>query len=361
MAGLNSYLYLLYRPLNYSSIPKVEYNLNFLNTSDQVLVTGQQRLDVFLRGKNQIYCLENIQNPQICKDANEYNTFLTTTLTEAKLSPDESLFTLILNPDRNVTSLVFDPINILQQSVKSLIDSSRLLIKLNSSSVTIDKQSCLSKIPNNITYSLDSSSIKDAIGCTLSYESNIIPNTTDQIWFWDSNEPQEGGIGCVVIQKSGKWKSFACGEPTYFACQSTTDPLKWQLSEKLASFQNIVWDKSIDCPEGFQFGVPRLPVINTQLTKVLNDANTDNVLINLSDVWVSLCYQEDADECPYTKSDKQARLVTVSIAGGLVMLIITFLCVYLNYRRYTKYMLSERRRQDVSEKLRLIQLNTIPK
>eukprot|EP00835_Amoeboradix_gromovi_P000433 NODE_15_length_42055_cov_0.634117.p11 type:complete len:355 gc:universal NODE_15_length_42055_cov_0.634117:28330-29394(+) len=354
---MNSYLYLHYRPLNYSSIPKVEYNLNFLNESGQILSIGQQRLDVYYKDRKHTYC---IQNSEICRDANDYDNFITSTLSNFYLTKEESLFTLILNPDKNVT-MPLNPVHILQTPTQSLLDTSKYLIKVNASNVAFDKAACSTVIPTNITYSSEAESIKEAIDCTLSYQSNIVPNNTDQIWMWDKDQPEIGDIGCVVALKNGKWKSFACGEPTRFACQSLDDPLKWIVSEKFASFQNIIWDKTINCPDGYKFGVPRLPIIQRRLTSVMVDNKLDLILINLSDVWVPGCYRENADECLYMKVDRQTRLVTVSIVGGLIMLILTFLCVYLNYKRYSKYMKNERRRRDVAEKLRLIQLNNVPK
>ena len=354
---MNQFLYLLYRPLNYSSIPRVEYNLNFLNTSDQVLSISQQRFDVLNVNNKNVYCIQG--SPHLCKEASDYDNFLFSTLDTVHRTPSESLFTLILSVQPNVT-MTLDSIITIQEPIETLIDSGKYLIKLNQSDVGFVKQTCATRIPSNITYSIDAESAADAMQCSLSYQSNTIPNTTDQIWFWDSGEP-ESGPACVVAQGNGKFKSFACGEPSYFACQSISDPLKWQISQKLASFQNIVWDNAITCPDNYQFGVPRLPIIYQQLQKQIKSRNLDSVLINLSDAFVSLCFMENAAECPYTLSNKQAQLVTVSIAGGLVILVLTFLCVYLNYKRYSKYMKSERRRGDIMERLRLIQLNTIPK
>ena len=354
-----NYLYLLYRPLNYSSIPKIEYNLNFLNTTEDILRINQQRLMIKTIEKKSFYCIELTS---ICKSVEEYDNLIISVLTSTYLTEKESLFTLILTPDSNST-VALNTIDIVQQPVEKLLDTSQFLIKLNNSDVSIRKEQCLDAIPTNITYSLKSS-LKEAIDCTLSYESTSIPNSsnnTDILWYWDQNEPQEGGIGCVVLLKNGKWKSFACGEPTYFACQSITNPLEWQLSEKLASFQNIIWDKTIACPVNYKFGVPRLPIINQKLTSLLVAKGKEQILINLSDVWISLCYMEDANACLYAQSDKRTRLVTVSIIGGLVVILLTFLCVYLNYKRYSKYMRKEQRRQDVQEKIRLLQLNTVPK
>lgn len=96
------------------------------------------------------------------------------------------------------------------------------------------------------------------------------------------NEPKSGEyLRCAAMKiKNGRWQAMDCSDNYRVACRLANDPSLWVLTKDGYNYERSL----TACPENYVFDVPRLPIQNTILKRLIQSENVqeDHVWINLN-------------------------------------------------------------------------------
>lgn len=159
----------------------------------------------------------------------------------------------------------------------------------------------------------------------------------------DHDEDAGASFRCVVITNDG-WKVDDCYEKYSIACQNKTEPNDWYIPP---GDKQTYFDVSRgDCPDGYNFSLPRLSTEMLSLMSAVKKQNVDYpIWIDLNDITISNCFVSGGPyaQCPYQKTVTTTRFVRM-IAPASVVCIIVLIAVFLEKLLRTNHIQSNRKR-----------------
>ncbi|KAI9168202.1 Maintenance of telomere capping protein 6 [Blastocladiella emersonii ATCC 22665] len=189
------------------------------------------------------------------------------------------------------------------------------------------------------------------------------------------------------------WVPARCLDLHYVACQNTSDPHDWRLSTAkfawfdaaAATVRGAAWanegqaggDQLADdlaargsnrvlasppCPAGTAFAVPRTPSQNWYLTRVLVANGVDHAWTFFSAVRTTGCWTVGGDRCAYASDDggRIQEIITVSLIGGLLVLLTVGVFLWIKCRRYNRVSKTEARHNEVKKRIKRIEYSSVP-
>lgn len=144
---------------------------------------------------------------------------------------------------------------------------------------------------------------------------------------WAIFSDTQKAMSCVTIQSDG-WAVDNCYNQYRVACQNSTDPFSWTLSEKIKTY--FATASSDDCPEGFEFNAPRLSLEQYSLQSLLRSTNVQYpVWIDVNDIYFPQCFVSGGPyaECPHQKVLTTTSLIKRIAPSLVVSLVVVILIV----------------------------------
>lgn len=150
-----------------------------------------------------------------------------------------------------------------------------------------------SKIIFSSTGSITEDNIPDIMACGIDiidadrWDDDMF---TSAIWSWASDQPDNwsnsSGVteNCAVQRVSdSSWNDVICTWQYYVACQSTSDPLEWQLTGSKYAFDNALDACTSEYGTSYEFEVPGTALEAQSLIEVISAAGVNAAYINLTD------------------------------------------------------------------------------
>ncbi|KAK9717048.1 hypothetical protein K7432_006458 [Basidiobolus ranarum] len=191
-------------------------------------------------------------------------------------------------------------------------------------------------------------------------EVNIIP----AIWSWEPDQPDPygryGDQRCVVMNaQSGHWRVRSCDRKLPIACLSRSNLSDWVIeNQKLYSYEAA----DGGCPAGYYFSIPKTARDSLYLARSLNASGESQVWIDLNAIQRPGCWVVGKNSpCLYNQTYQFLnQILTVSLIGGLIALIIFIVFVYFKCRTNLRQRRSRVHREKVRSQIRKRETITVP-
>ncbi|KAI9137512.1 hypothetical protein BKA69DRAFT_1090036 [Paraphysoderma sedebokerense] len=188
------------------------------------------------------------------------------------------------------------------------------------------------------------------------------------LWSWDVLQPVNGSVSnCALIwiETGGRWKVGNCSETNFLACQSKNDPHDWTFTSARSSWHDANTktqsSRERSCSENYFFSVPKTPLQNYFLLTKMIEKNIEKAWLNYADLSTDGCWVEGGGKCRYADEDATIQqIINVTIIGGILVLIIVAVFLYFRCRRYLRVSKGQRRRNDVRERLKYVEVAGFP-
>lgn len=134
---------------------------------------------------------------------------------------------------------------------------------------------------------------------------------------------------CVALYDDG-WQVADCYKLLPYACKHTSNPMAWVVDPDATNNYFTVPTKN-DCPDNYDFSVPRLSLEMLALLEAVRSGNASfPVWVDVNDITVTNCYVSGGPyaDCPYQKTITQsalAKLVAPSFAVAVAVLVMILL------------------------------------
>ena len=221
----------------------------------------------------------------------------------------------------------------------------------------------ISPIFNSSHYIVDN----DGSDTNTTENSEIIENFVPlSFWSWAPGQPNNGdnsaefntnvteksessAFKCVALFADG-WHVVDCYSRYHYACQKNGSPHEWIVKDDKRSYFDSFSD--FDCPEGYDFTLPRLSLESLSLKDAIEESNISYpVWIDLNDISVTNCFVSGDAQCPYQRTVTRSKLVRLIAPSFLVALFIVVaifvdkICtkhpIHTNRKRYWKRIINE--------------------
>ncbi|ORZ32061.1 hypothetical protein BCR44DRAFT_128480 [Catenaria anguillulae PL171] len=210
-------------------------------------------------------------------------------------------------------------------------------------------------------------------------------------WLWSPMKPQNStDINCALASVPSGNSSAArvtsislspasCLDISYIACQSLRDPHAWTISSSRFSWINAAAGTlpeeytargngsngmdavGVPCPADYFFSVPRTPLQSWALALTLANSTAKSAWVFLSDSRSEGCWTVGGLKCRYGQNkDQRYDIITVSLFGGLLVLLLFGIFLWVKWRRYNRVSREESRAAMAKRKLKQIEYTSIP-
>lgn len=180
------------------------------------------------------------------------------------------------------------------------------------------------------------------------------PNTGDNSANFNMNVTEiskSNAFKCVALFADG-WHVVDCYSRYHYACQKNGSPHEWIVNDDEKSYFDSFSDP--DCPEGYDFTLPRLSLESLSLKDAIEENNRSYpVWIDLNDITVTNCFVSGGPyaQCPYQRTVTRSKLVRLIAPSFLVALFIVVAIfvdkiftkhpIQTNRKRYWKRIINE--------------------
>ncbi|KAI9216409.1 hypothetical protein BC828DRAFT_393617 [Blastocladiella britannica] len=179
-----------------------------------------------------------------------------------------------------------------------------------------------------------------------------------------------------------------CLELNNVACQSKTDPHAWSISSARYSWTDAsatvltalappsqavsstvtggisggVLGLTSPCPAGTFFSAPRTPMQSWSLAAAMQQAGVVSAWTLLAGRHGMGCWTVGGGECPYSVLATGAiqDLISVSVVGGLLVLVLVAVFLWMKWRRISRQSAAETREKEVMRKLKRLEYMSVP-